>query len=157
MLYVFDTCAFRVLFNHYYPSRFPTLWERFDYLVENQEIVSVREVANEIDSYYAKDALSNWARKHPEVFYKPNYDELRCVSNIFSNEHFSSLVSKSNLLQGKPVADPFIIAKAKVSEGVVITQEKYKENAAKIPNVCKELAVPCTNLEGFMERENWRF
>lgn len=60
-------------------------------------------------------------------------------------------------MQGKPVADPFVIAKAKVVEGIVVTQEEYKPNAAKIPNICEELAVSCVNVEGFMEKEQWRF
>ena len=42
-------------------------------------------------------------------------------------------------LKGKPVADPFVIAKAK------------------IPNVCNHFGILCINLDGFMEKENWTF
>jgi len=64
---------------------------------------------------------------------------------------------KKERLQGNPVADPFVIAKAKVLNGCVVTQEKYKENAAKIPNVCKHFEILCIDLEKFMENENWKF
>jgi len=39
----------------------------------------------------------------------------------------------------------------------VVTQEKYKENAAKIPNVCVFFDVACIYLEGFMEKESGQF
>lgn len=32
--YVFDTGPLRNLFRYFYRERFPTLWERFDILVE---------------------------------------------------------------------------------------------------------------------------
>jgi hypothetical protein len=38
-------------------------------------------------------------------------------------------------LCGSPVADPFVIACAKVSNGAVVTQEVKKEGGLKIPNV----------------------
>ena len=71
--------------------------------------------------------------------------------------YVNSLVRQQERLQGKPVADPFVIAKAKVHNGCVITQEVKKPNAARIPNVCEHFGVDCLNLEGFMEREDWTF
>ncbi len=41
--------------------------------------------------------------------------------------------------------------------GCVVTQEKMKDNAAKIPNVCEHFAIPYIDLESFMERENLIF
>jgi len=72
-------------------------------------------------------------------------------------QHFQAMIRKKERLKGKPVADPFVIAKAKISGVWVVTQEKLKENAAQIPNVCKHFEIPCINLEGFMEKENWTF
>ena len=50
MKYVFDSDSLINLFRHYYPERFPTLWEKFDALVSGGELISVREVYNEIGS-----------------------------------------------------------------------------------------------------------
>jgi hypothetical protein len=60
-------------------------------------------------------------------------------------------------LSGKPVADPFVIAKTKVIEGIVVTNEANKNHGAKIPNICEHFNVKCFNLEKFMEVENWSF
>ena len=95
--------------------------------------------------------------KTKRYFLVPNTAELRFVSKIFSVPHFLTLVSQKSILEGHPCADPFIIAKAQIIDGCVVTEEKWKQNAAKIPNVCEYFRVDCTNLRGFMEREGWTF
>ena len=157
MVYIFDSSPLIVLFRHYYPSRFPSLWEKFESMIEDDKIISVREVANEINSYGNEDRLIEWARTHKEIFLKPNREELLFVTEIFKIEHFQTLIRKKERLQGKPVADPFIIGKAKIVKGIVVTQEQWKENSAKLPNVCEYFEVECIDLESFMEKKNWLF
>jgi hypothetical protein len=55
------------------------------------------------------------------------------------------------------VADPFVIACAKIHDGTVVTEEQFKPNAAKIPNVCQHFNIPCVDLEGFMKQQAWSF
>jgi hypothetical protein len=71
--------------------------------------------------------------------------------------HFEYLVGQEQRLTGAYVADPFVIASAKVRKACVVTEEQKKPNAAKIPNVCAHFGIECTNLEGFMKREGWSF
>jgi hypothetical protein len=158
-MYVFDTSSFIVLFTHFYWGRFPSLWQKFDSLISDGKIVSVREVYNEITSYYAKTRLVQWVKDHRELFAEPSIEELLFVREIFAVKHFQSMIRKKEILNGKPVADPFVIAKAKVGSGLIVTQEEFKENAATIPNVCSHFGVKPdpTDLEGFMEREGWTF
>ena len=66
-------------------------------------------------------------------------------------------MSEKARLQGKPVADPFIIAAAKIKDGCVITEEALKPNAPKIPTVCQHFSINFTNVHGLMEREGWQF
>jgi len=49
------------------------------------------------------------------------------VADIFKIPHFQTLIRKQERLLGKPVADPFVIAKAQSIGGCVITTEKYKK------------------------------
>jgi len=56
MIYVFDSDTLIDLFRHYYPERFPTLWQNFDNLVSNSKIISVSEVGKELEDY--EDRLS---------------------------------------------------------------------------------------------------
>lgn len=157
MAYIFDSGPLIVLFRHYYPNRFPTLWKKFESMVENQEIVSVREVFNEITSYGNVDRLVVWAKNHKEIFLNPTPSELTFVSEIFKIKHFQGMISKKGMMQGKPIADPFIVAKAKISESTVVTLERWKRNSAKMPNVCEYFGVESIDLERFMEAQNWVF
>lgn len=156
MIYVFDTSSFRVLKN-FYPPRFPTLWKNVGLMMEAGDLISVREVARELKDFGEDDLLKSLARKHKAIFLAPDGDEQAFVQRIFSKPHFRALISQRALLQGKPVADPFVIAAAAIREGTVVTQEALKPNAAKIPNVCRAFDVPYLNLEDFMAQQGWEF
>lgn len=156
MIYIFDSGPLINLFKHYYPARFPSLWESFDALIAEERIISVREVKNEIGG--RSDRLSDWVKENRKLFLTPTHDELNFVTEIFKVRHFQAMIRRRERLQGKPVADPFVIAKAWATEdGCVVTQEIKKPNAAKIPNVCEHFGIPWLNLETFMENEDWSF
>jgi hypothetical protein len=92
-----------------------------------------------------------------DFFTAPSNEELIVVAQIFAVPHFQSLVREQARLQGSPVADPFVIARAKVLGACVVTEEKLKPNSSRIPNVCKHFCIECCSLEGFMEAEGWTF
>ena len=154
MVYVLDTNSFIVL-GHYFPARFPSFWSDIDSAVSTGQIISVREVRGELDTEAAREHLRDWIDNNRSIFMLPSSEETEFVSDIFSNPHFQALVRKKALLAGKPVADPFVIASARIRGACVVTEEKHKPNAAKIPNVCEHYRIDCTNLEGLMEREGW--
>ncbi|WP_295427868.1 PIN domain-containing protein [uncultured Thiodictyon sp.] len=156
MIYVFDTGAFIVLKN-YYPTAFPTLWERIATAAASGELVSVREVFNELHNYNDTDFIQDWAKDHKNIFASPSNDELLIVQQILAIPHFQTLLSTKAILKGTPVADPFVVAAAKHKGATVVTQEGLKPNAAKVPNVCQHFGVPCLNLEAFMAQQGWTF
>lgn len=154
MIYVFDSGPFIDIFNHYYPQQFPSFWERFDEYISNGTITSVRAVRKELEE--RGDKLSDFVKQH-NIFTMPTNEETNFIATIFQNRHFEYLISEKARLTGKEVADPYVIAKAKISGACVVSQEKFKENAAKIPNVCEHFEIPCIDLKTFMENENWSF
>jgi hypothetical protein len=157
MKYVFDSDVFINMFKYYYPKRFPSFWKRFHEYIDDGLICSVREVKNEIKNN--DDELAMWTNKNSSIFYIPKNAELLFITEMFKvkNGHFQQVISKRSQFKGAPVADPFVIAKAKVESLCVVTAEKYKENSAKIPNICEHFKIDCTDLEGFLEREDWIF
>tara|TARA_R110000868_G_scaffold49503_10_gene159622 strand:- start:2388 stop:2858 length:471 start_codon:yes stop_codon:yes gene_type:complete len=156
MSYAFDTSALSALHRNYYRRRFPTLWEHFDNLVANAEIVSTREVLREIEDSPLEN-LREWSVNNKELFAIPSAAEGAFVSEIYRVEHFQQNIEKQKLLKGGKNADPFIIARAQVSEHAVVTMELFKAGASKIPNICRHFEIPCLTLEGFMEKEEWQF
>lgn len=156
MIYVFDSNSFIVI-SQYFPDRFPTFWLKLDEAVQNEVIISVREVFNELNNNQSKPHLTDWIQKNKSIFHVPDNDELNFVKTIFSIAHFQYLVTEKQRLKGTPVADPFVIASAKIKKACVVTEEDKKKNASRIPNICDYFHIECTNIEGFMEREGWEF
>ncbi len=156
MSYVFDTSPLSALFKNFYRRRFPSLWERFDDLVANGHIVSTREVSREIEDGATED-LRDWAAHHQDLFTVPTAAEGTLVARIYAVPHFQQNIEQQKILKGGKNADAFVIAKAGVVHGTVVTMELLKPHAAKIPNICEHFSIPCLSLEEFMEEEGWQF
>ncbi len=156
MIYVFDTSSIRSL-QHFYPSVFKTIWDGLDELIQQQNLVSTREVWNELEQQNVSADVLAWAKHNKQIFTTPAAAELQFVAQIFQISHFQSLIGERQRLKGTPVADPFVIACAKIKNGTVVTEEQLKPNAAKIPNVCQHFNVPCIDLEEFMQQQQWTF
>lgn len=103
------------------------------------------------------DAARTWAANHASTFPTPTGAEGAFVGQIYAVPHFQANIEQQKLLKGGRNADPFVIAKAKVSRATVVTLEQLKPNAAKIPNICEHFEIPCMSLEEFMESEGWTF
>lgn len=157
MPYIFDTNSITAL-SFYYPERFPTFWKLFDAAVHGEEVISVREVSRELDSHtFLQPWLAEWLKQHKDIFRTPTAEELHFVTDIFQVKNFQTLVGEKQRLRGTPVADPFVIACAKICNGTVVTQEVKKEGGAKIPNICDYFKIKCTTVEGFLAENGWRF
>lgn len=165
MIYVFDTSSIRSL-QHFYPSVFKTIWAGLDNMIQQETLTSTREVWNEVERQNISADVQAWAKSNKQIFTTPTSAELQFVAQIFQIQHFQSLIGEQQRLKGTPVADPFVIACARIKHGTVVTEEGWdhsgltlspKHNAAKIPNVCQHFSVSCTNLEGFMQQQGWAF
>jgi hypothetical protein len=156
MIYVFDTSSIRQL-NHYPPDRFPSFWQRFDDLVFNHRVVSVREVYRELEHQDLREHVHDWKEGNRNLFMVPGARETMFVAEIFAVPHFQYLLKEKDRLTNKPEADPWVIAAAKAIDGCVVTQERKNGNAIRIPLVCEHFGIMCVTLQGLMEREGWRF
>ncbi len=155
-MYVFDTGAFSFLFRNIYDEIFPSAWERFTQLIVDGRVTSTREVLREINNSSLEE-MRLWANAREHLFPAPTPTEAQEVRNIFAVSHFQNIIGSKNLQKGGTNADPFVIARAKVLGSIVVTTEKWKPNAAKIPNVCEHFSVSYDDVRGFMNREAWEF
>lgn len=156
MMFVFDTGSLSKL-KHYYPNVFKSVWTGMDSLVAGGELVSTREVWNELQQGVPNPIVQAWVTANRQIFGIPDARELASVGSILAVTHFQTLIGLKQQLNGSPVADPFVIARAMVCSGVVVTEEELKPNAAKVPNVCEHFGVECINLESFMQHQGWSF
>ena len=155
MTFAFDTSSFRSL-GSIYPDVFKAFWAQFDSATAAGEIISTREVMQELLRQDSDHVLA-WAKKNSAIFTIPTAAETAFVGRILAVGHFQQIIGTKQRLNGTPVADPFIIARAAVAGGTVITEERLRPNAARIPNVCQHFAVPWSNLEGFLKAKNWSY
>jgi hypothetical protein len=154
---VFDTNSLSNVLNHYYPDRFPSFWQKFDVALQDKTVISVREAKFELQRQFDKAIIDRLVKHSPDFFENPSVEELSFITQIYSIAHFRQNLDRKKLLQGGYFADPFIIAKAKIKEAVVVTEEDLPIHGARIPNICQHFGIACVKLEGFLVREDWRF
>ena len=157
MIWVFDDNSLSNILNHYYPDRFPSFWERFDKAVEDGAIISVREVRFELTLKFSNEAIGRLMKLNADFFSSPTPEELERITQIYSVAHFRQNLDRKKLLKGGFFADPFVIAKAWKEGGTVVSEENFRENGAKIPNICKHFGINCLKLEGFLIKVDWKF
>jgi len=157
LIYVFDTNSLSNVLKYYYPDSFTSFWEKFDDMIKQGNIISVREVRGELILRFNDSTIKLLTRYNNKFFEDPTVEELSFITEIYSIRHFRQNLDKKKLLQGGHFADPFIIAKAKFKKAVVVTEESRPRNGARIPNICDHFGIQCENLQGFMVNENWKF
>ena len=60
-------------------------------------------------------------------------------------------VHTKNIIENRPAADIYIIAKAEVLNATIVTKERYKNHSAQIPNICESRNIKYINYDDFME------
>ncbi len=166
MKYVIDTSSWQQLFGCYRYERFPSLWKRFDDLVSSGAITSIRHVLREIENRDKKNGELEWANSHLELFPRINDIESQFLRDIYDVPRFRHVVPTDIRdddeyddldADSDEIADPFLIAKARAIDGMVITQERERGNRVRIPGICKHFDIQCGTLDDLMRMEDWRF
>ena len=158
MTYVVDTSSFIDLFQYYDRGVFPSLWQEFEELVDRRMLVSVIQVKEELRREKHGDQASKWVWQPSvrELFTSPTVEEMVFLRSELASSKFRDAVPQ-HLRSTNEKADIYLIARARVSGGIVVTEERYKPQGTKIPTICKDFNIDCMNLLGMMQRENWRF
>ncbi|MCU7890274.1 MAG: DUF4411 family protein [Candidatus Thiodiazotropha sp. (ex Ustalcina ferruginea)] len=78
MIYVFDTSSIRSL-QHFYPRIFKSIWDELDTLVQNNSLISTREVYKELERQAVSEAVLKWAKDNKALFTTPSASELQFV------------------------------------------------------------------------------
>ena len=162
MKYLLDTNVFIEASRFYYPmDLFPFFW---DWLIEENKkglIFSIDWVYDEIKK--GKDKLSEWCDKLDEKnwFLSSHYEVTQCIfsdiANWVMNHGKYTKAAKDEFLS---VADPWIIAKAKADNFIVVTQEKSEPQSKKkvfIPDICNESDVKYTNTVEMLRKLQAKF
>jgi hypothetical protein len=157
-MYSFDTNVFMDWQARYYPvDVFVSLVAKVEELIAAGQCFAVDLVKEEIDSVGTPE-LRAWVKTQPDLFVVLDPQVQVEAANIESR--YPDLMDPKSLYQS---ADAYVVALAKVRGGVVVSQEtsaaekKSAKRTHYIPDVCRDLGIPCINLLGLMRREHWTF
>jgi hypothetical protein len=163
MRFLLDSNVFIEAKNRYYAFDIcPGFWHWMDSVV-GADVGSIQNVRDELSK--GEDELATWVnhRRDADWFLKVDDEDTQKVFSKIA-EHVTNLDYKeagvAKFLSG---ADPWLIAKAAVIGGTLVTHEVLNEFAKKtvpIPNVCKKFGVPFMNtfdaLRGLSTSFNWQ-
>lgn len=155
-MYSFDTNVFMDWQARYYPlDVFRSLEAKIGELIASGECAAVQLVKDEIDAV-GTPGLKAWAANHADLFVPITSDLQAAGSAIEAG--YPDLMDPKGLYES---ADAYVIALARLRNGVVVSQETSAAEKRRptrehyIPDVCRDLGVPCINLLGLMRREKW--
>ncbi len=106
------------------------------------------------------DELYDWAKLIPDLFVRHDTAIQGVVSDILAHpEHSKLLYSKH--ATSLVVADPFVIAVAKVHACSVVSNEIFmftpSPNKTKIPNVCADMEIEHLSVLEFIKEQGWSY
>ncbi len=157
MLYSVDSSSLMDWQARYYPTDvFSSILTRVDALIGEGRFWSPALVKEEI-GIVGTGGLIAWGKAHASIFISTGdfLGEAQSIQNSFPGLRDPKAEFEE--------ADAYVIALARLRGGVVITQETpaaEKRNPKRshfIPDVCREMGIPCFNLLGLMRAEKWQF
>ena len=154
--YSIDTNSLMDWQARYYPTDvFKQLVKNFDSLIENNKLVAAELVKEEAEKVGTAE-LVQWVKDKSGIFVSTQ-DIFLEAQNIQSQ--FKGLLDPKADYEE---ADAYVIAlAAKSAGGIVVTQETSASEKNRprrthfIPDVCREMGVPCISILGLMRREKW--
>lgn len=156
LIYSMDTSSFMDWQARYYPvDVFVSLKGSMEALVAKARILAPALVREEIKAV-GTDDLNKWVIANPAIFV-PTADVL-VDAQVIQNQFVGLRDPKSEFEE----ADAYVIALARQKGGIVVTQETSAAEKRKpprshyIPDVCRELGIPCISLLGLLRREGWK-
>ena len=142
--------------RNYTTDVFAGLIAAIDALIAAERFIAPALVKEEIGAVGTAE-LIDWTENHSGVFV-PN--ALVLAETLSIQNQFTGLRDPKAAYEE---ADAYVIALAKMRNGIVVTQETpaaEKRNPRRthfIPDVCREMGIHCISLLGLMRREAWRF
>ncbi|MBI3617897.1 MAG: DUF4411 family protein [Candidatus Omnitrophica bacterium] len=154
--YSVDTSALIDWQFRFYPADvFYSLPGKVDQLIKEKRFSGPALVKEELEKVGTAE-LVEWAKQRPDIFV-PLKDLIVEAQNV--QNRFPGLRDPKAEYEE---ADAYVIAPAKLRDGEVITGEtpaSEKRNPKRshfIPDVCRELGIPCISFLGLMRREKWK-
>ena len=123
-----------------------------DVSAKNGDIFVIDEVVRDLER--KDDDVYKWVRQREAMVVPIDAEVQSHVVEIMSK--YGQLVDTKKNRSG---SDPWVIALARARGLTVVTGEKATGNLKKpkIPDVCRDLGVPCLEIVDFFRKQGWRW
>lgn len=157
-MYSLDTSFFMDWQARYYPlDLFTSPEKKVEALIASGSCAAVQLVKEEIDAV-GTPGLRTWVANQAGLFLP--LDPQVQIEAAAIEASYPELMDLKGLNES---ADAYVIALAKLKGGIVVSQETSVQEKHRprrsyfIPDVCRDLGLPCINLLGLMRGEKWLF
>jgi hypothetical protein len=150
--YSLDTSGILDMWSRDYPPDvFPTIWGNMDAAAKSGGIWIVEEVVRELER--KEDGIHSWVKQR-EMAIVPIDDAVKTHLAEIMKKHGRLVDTRKN----KSGGDPWVIALARARGLTVVTGENPTGTLTrpKIPDVCKDLGIPCIAVIDFFRKQGWR-
>jgi len=160
-VFLVDANTFISPYRGYYPFDLaPRFWDNLEEKIIDGSIAILDKVLDELNA--GGDDLSDWLSRInpcPKITHR-NPDIIAVYSDILAHIQTSGLYTQKALLEWSDnrIADPWLVACAKVNAFTIVTFEASNANLnkqspsshPKIPDICREFGVAYMNLFNMM-------
>lgn len=130
---------------------FPTVWERLEYLASRGDLIVTEEVLRELEKQ--DDEVYQWVNGQPNMVVA--IDDPIQIEVSFILHAYPRLV---NTQKNRSQADPFVIALARLVNGVVVSGEGRRSlKNPKVPDVCDDMGIPHIKLVDLLSQQGFTF
>lgn len=148
MIYLIDSNIFIEAKNRYYGFDFcPAFWDFLDKEIDKTTIFSIKEVYTELSK--GDDDLALWIKNRKDTSFFITVDDKETQKEFMKiAQYVQSNFSQEEVNKFLSVADPWLIAKAKVLEATIVTHEvlaPLNTKKVKIPNICAHFGIDYSN------------
>lgn len=156
-VYAIDSSSLMDWYARYYPPDvFSGVLQRIEDMIAAGRLLAPELVQEEIHAV-GPAGLNDWLNTKPQMIVATG-QVLQAALGI--KAQFAGLTDPKAAYEE---ADAYVIALAQLRNGTVITNETAASEKNKpkrthyIPDVCRELGVPCIGFLGLLRREGWKF
>ncbi len=159
MRYLLDANTYIEAKNQYYGMDIcPAYWDWLDLQFAQCLVSSIDMIGKELKD--GDDELAVWVKDRPEQFISNDDEDTQKIFTEIAQFVASGDYDPANMDTFLAKADPWIIAKAKATEAIVVTHESLAgpgSKKVKVPNICKHFEVGCINTFQLLRELEARF
>lgn len=152
-IYCFDANAFIGPWRRTYPPDvFPSYWDHVDGMMRSGTIQMISEAYKELE--VAGDDLFGWVKERHAAIIELDNQIQQAARDLL--QEYPGMI---NVRKQKSMADPFVVAHARVISGIVVTEESKSgsKDHPRIPDVCEILDLTCLNPLQFIRSQKLVF